>query len=721
MPVSTRSACLLAMLSALGAHADDPAKPGEVVLKKVVTRATEEPGLGLTKPSTAGSRLGLTGLQTPASIDVITSDTIRARGQNSVAQAVTQNGVGFTINSAPLFGSGYAARGFATNNSIMQLYDGTRLYLGIGNITYPFDTWTVDRIEILHGPASVLYGEGAIGGVVNVISKRPATDAFHHELQISAGSYDTYGLAVDSTGPLSDNLSYRISASGRESQGWVDLGENSSKTFAGALRWQATSDLAFTLSSDYGDQRPMAYFGTPLIDGHLDKSLRHENYNIKNHRAQFKDSWNRLKAEWTPNENLEFRNTLYQLHSRREWRNAEVYDWDAGTGLIDRSEYLHIIQSQNQVGDRLDATVKSRVAGGDNTLVLGLDLNRADLGYINNLYTGSGAFEIVTSVSPKNFDHGYFESLLPVNKLFSSTVEQRSLFVEDRFAWSEQWSAVAGIRYDHIEIDRDGRRKADDSLARTFDTVSWRIGTVYNPIPTVAIYAQYATATDPVTSLLQLTPSQEQFDLTTGKQWEVGVKQSFAEGRGEWTVSVFDIVKRKLLMPNPTNPLVTDQIGKQSSRGVELALAMALGAGWSIDANATWLRAKYDDFTQVTGFDFVNGELVVETASFAGNVPFQVPERSANLWLNWNFLQRWNARLGTQYVGKAYYDYANTQKIDAYTVVHAALEWQPVDNTTLALQVHNLFDRVYAETWHGENQWFLGQPRTVEVVARMKF
>jgi len=704
------------MLSAVGAHADEALKPQDTVLKKIVVRESDEAELGLTKATTAGSRLELTGLQTPASVDVISSEIIRKRGQNSVAQAVTQNGVGFTMNSPAIFGSGFAARGFTGNNSIMQLYDGTRLYLGTGNVTYPFDTWTVDRIEILHGPASVLYGEGAIGGVVNVISKKPATDAIHNEIQVSAGSYDTYGLALDSTGPLSDTVSYRISGSGRKSEGWVDLGESSSKTFAGSLRWQATSDLAVTLSSDYGDQRPMAYFGTPLINGHLDKSLRDENYNVNNHRIQFKDSWNQLKAEWTPNENLEFRNTLYQLHSSRQWRNAEVYDWNQTAGLIDRSEYIQIKQSQNQIGDRMDATLKSRLAGADNTLTVGFDFNRADFGYSNNFFSPGGAFDVGSSVTPKDFAHGYFTAL-PADKVYDSTVKQRSMFVEDRIAWSEQWSTVAGLRYDHIEVERDGRRDPTDSMERTFDPISWRIGAVYNPIPTLAIYAQYATAADPVGPLLQTDASKEQFDLSTGKQWEMGVKQSFAEGRGEWTVSVFDIVKRKLLVMNPST-FRYDQIGQQSSRGIELALAMDLGAGWSIDANATWLRAKYDDFS---GVDINWDTFEISKVSYNGKVPILAPERSGNLWLSWNFLPRWNARLGTQYVGKSHYDYANTQVIDAYTVVHASLEWQPVDSTTLSLQVHNLFDRVYAETWHSENQWFLGQPRTVEVVARMKF
>ncbi len=702
-----RLACLIAALTATGLHAQ------ETVLKKVSVYGTEEAQLGLTVPARTSSRLNMTPLQTPASVDVISSETIRSRGQNSVAEAVSQNGVGVTTFSSPIFGSAYASRGFAGNNSVMQLFDGTRLYLGIGNITFPFDTWNVERVEVLHGPASVLYGEGAIGGVVNVVPKRPATDKLRHEIQLSAGSDDTYGAAIDSTGPLNDVIAYRFSASGRDSNGWTDLGENSSESYAAALRVQATSDLVLTLSSDYGRQQPMAYFGTPLIDGQLRKSLRNENYNVRNHRIEHKDSWNQIKAEWTPSDAIAIRNTVYQVHSRREWRNLEVYDWNAASGEIDRSEAIHIVQSQNQIGDRFDVTINNRILGGENALVVGFDVNTSDFAYSNNFYSGGGAFSNVYPVVPKHFDHGRF-SALGALKQYESSVDQHSVFFEDRFVFSEQWSVIAGARYDHIEIEREDRRTPSNNLKEGFDSVSWRAGVVYNPVSTLSVYAQYATATDPVAPLLTLTPSNEQFDLSEGEQWEIGIKQSFLQGRGEWTASYFDITKEKLLVRNLTNMLVTDQIGQQSSHGIELALSLALGAGWHLDTNATWLKAEYDKFTQI---DFNTFSVV----SYAGNVPLVVPERSANLWLGWDFLPAWTARAGVQYVGSAHQDYANETERKSYTVTHANLEWRALDNTVLMLQVHNLFDRVYAENWHGENQWFLGNPRTLELSARMKF
>jgi iron complex outermembrane receptor protein len=111
-----------------------------------------KPGLNLDNPSSTGSRLGLTPLQTPASVEVIPGETIRERGQQSVNDAVTQNATGFTSVASPgNGGTAFAVRGFAGHNSVMRLYDGTRLYLGNGTVTFPFDTWSAERIEGLAG------------------------------------------------------------------------------------------------------------------------------------------------------------------------------------------------------------------------------------------------------------------------------------------------------------------------------------------------------------------------------------------------------------------------------------------------------------------------------------------------------------------------------------------------------------------------------------------
>ncbi|MQA29222.1 MAG: TonB-dependent receptor plug domain-containing protein [Luteitalea sp.] len=111
------------------------------------------------------------------------------------------------VNTSSAFGFALSARGFSGNNSVMQLYDGMRMY--VTTVTFPSDPWMAERLEVLRGPASVLYGEGAIGGAINVVRKGP-TRMRQSEVKISAASFDTVGLGAGTGGSLSDKISYRV-------------------------------------------------------------------------------------------------------------------------------------------------------------------------------------------------------------------------------------------------------------------------------------------------------------------------------------------------------------------------------------------------------------------------------------------------------------------------------------------------------------------------------
>jgi iron complex outermembrane receptor protein len=147
---------------------------------------------------------------------------------------VTQNGTGFTASPAPGNGSlSFNTRGFTGNSTVMTLYDGTRFYVGAGTLTFPFDNWSADRIEVLRGPASVMYGEGAIGGAINVIPKRPLSVS-RNEAEVSFDTNGTKRLAVDSGGPISKDVAYRFAAVGDLSDGWVDRNKTSDAALSAA-------------------------------------------------------------------------------------------------------------------------------------------------------------------------------------------------------------------------------------------------------------------------------------------------------------------------------------------------------------------------------------------------------------------------------------------------------------------------------------------------------
>lgn len=668
------------------------------------------PTLNLTGTSTAGSRLGLTRLQTPASVDVISAETMAERGQQNILDAVTQNAIGVTAQPAP--GNGgvtFNARGFTGNGSVMTLYDGTQLAIGAGTVTFPFDTWSAERIEVLHGPASVLYGAGAVGGAINVVTKLPTWVSFI-QAEMSLDSNMTRRIAVDSGGPVSKDVAYRITAAGDMSDGWVDRGESSNVAIHAAVQIKQNEDVTWTLSTDYGDRSPMRYFGTPLVNVRLDDALRFKNYNVGDSSIRYQDSLSQVKTEWQITDSISVRNTLYYLDTHRHWKDAENYTYNPATGLIDRSSYLEIFHNEQQLGDRMDATFRGHVFGMANELLTGFEVSRTSFApYRINSTTSSNT--AASSVNPYNFAPGSFFTTVPTTATFGSLANQVAVFAEDRLSITDQLSLVAGIRQDEPTITRTDYITPGNSYEQSFSKTTWRAGVVYEPIKNLAFYGQYSTAVDPVGGLLSLSFGNRNYDLATGKQAEVGVKQSFWGGRGEWTLAAYDIVKNDLLARDPINPLIVTQVGQQSSRGVEASVGFALDYGWRLDANTTFLRAKYDDFVQAAGTGSIN---------YAGNVPINVPQNVSNIWATWAFAPNWSAHAGIQIAGKRYGDNANTVEMPAYNVVNAGLQWKPDLNTTVSFRVYNLFDKVYATSGNA-TQWLLGMPRTAQLAVNVKF
>ncbi|MGF3027097.1 TonB-dependent receptor [Methylobacterium aquaticum] len=664
-------------------------------------------GLNLATPNRSGSRLDLSPLQTPASIEVIPGQKIRERGQETVQEAITQNAAGITSIGAPGNGFGaYTSRGFSGVNSVMQLYDGTRLFVGVNTVTYPFDTWNVDRIEVLRGPASVLYGDGAIGGVINVVPKKAVAVPIN-AARAALGSDGVKRLAFDSGGPVGENVFYRFNISGNQANGWLNRnGEFANLAISGSLLYQATPDLAFTLSHDYGYQEPLRYFGTPLIGGRIDPRLRFQNYNIDGSLIVFKDNWTQLKAEWSPSDDIVIRNTAYRLLSDRHWRNLESYAYVPSTGLIRRSSPIEIFHNQEQIGNRLDATIKGTVFGFRNEFVAGFEVNHIDFRLRNNSpYRGEN------TVNPFLFAPGFFSSLDSVRPLYVSSTDQYSLFAEDRLILSDQLSLIAGVRYDAPSVRREDLVTPSASFTKDFSALSYRFGAVYNPTPDSSLYASYATAVDPVNSLITVPLNQKDFKLSSGEQVEVGYKQLFWEGRGEFTLAGYRISKKDLLTVDPLRPTISIQVGSQSSHGVEAFASIGLWENWRIEGNLALLHAQYDDFQQSVGGVAVN---------YAGNRPISVPERIANLWLTWAFAPRWEARAGVQFVGETFSDFANTVRRPSYEVVNGTLDYRVTDDSRFSVRVYNLLDKIYPVAGSA-NTWLLGRPRSVEVAYSVTF
>lgn len=702
---------LTCAMAASGAFAAEPAESAAArddrhALPTIDVTARNVPTDPLTQPLETGSRLGLASLDTPASVETVTADAIDARGDRTVLDAVTR-ATGFTNAAAPgNGGTALSVRGFGGQESVMTLLDGVRLLPAAGTITFPFDTWSVDRIEVLRGPASVLYGEGAIGGVVNVVPRRPQRTR-ETTLQAGIGADGAKRVAFDTTGALGPRLSYRFYLSDARANGLAERADTHTTAFGGALKLDVSPRLTLTLDYDYGRQMPATYFGVPAPNGVLDPTLRKANYNVGDATITYYDQWTRLSATYRPAAGVTIDNQFYYLTSNRHWRNAEAYALDAATGRVTRGDYLELHHHQRQVGDRLSARVDGQLFGHANRFVVGTEFNQITFEGINNSPYGGES-----TVNAHGFDPGVFTSPDPTVPQFRTRTRQAAVFAENRLEVLPRLAWVSGLRYDHIAFNRE-QAATGAGFDKRFAHLGWRTGFVYEIAPTLSAYAQYTTGAEGLGSLVTLSASQANFRLATGEQWEAGIKQTLFDGRAYWTFAVYDITKRNLLSTDPLNPALRQQVGRQSSRGVELTGGARLPHGVTVDANVALLRARYDEFNQTIGG---------VAQSRAGNVPSNVPQQTANLWLGWAFAERWQANAGVRYVGPTYGDDANRVSIPSYTVFDASLRWQATSRTDFALYLRNLANRTYAATTsNGGEQWLLGPSRAAELVATMRF
>lgn len=691
--------------------AQSPSAPASTQLPALrvtdTTPAAEVGSLQLDRPNPTGSRLNLSPLETPATVQTITGETLRQRGDRSVLDAVTR-ATGITGVATPGNGNaGLSVRGFTGVTSVMQLYDGVQLFVGNGTVTFPFDPWTVDRIDILSGPSSVLYGQGAIGGVVNVIPRRPDRSGFSTTGYAALGSFDTYRQAVDSTGPLGDRAGYRLDVSHATSGGYVDRGKSESLALSGSFVFEPRDDLKFTLSEDYGYQHPMGYFGTPLIGGQLLSALRERNYNVQDAKMAWNDNRTMLRTDYTPVDGVAVRNDFYYLRTDRHWREVEGYTFQPATNQILRNTYIESVHAQSQVGDHGNVTVSGKPLGHQNDFAVGFDVNSVTFQSKSNTPFGGTSL-----VNPYSFDPGVFINQAGTVPRWRSQTSQMGFYGEDRFKIVDSLSLVGGVRYDEYSLHRTDLVPygvTDKTLSNT----SWRLGTVYEVIPDLSLYFQYATAADPIGSLISLTAAQQAFTLATGDQFEGGIKHVLWGGRAQYTLAGYSITKNNLTTLSPTNPAVTQQVGQQSSAGFEAAGSVDVGWGLRIVANVTALDAQFDQFGERVG---------TATVSRKGNTPPNVPKTVANLWVDWSFADNWLLGAGMRYVGSRFADNANTLTLPSYTVVDAGIRWRPLENLWFDGRIYNMFDTLYAAApYNGGTQWILGQPLAAEVSVTARF
>ncbi|WMD20456.1 TonB-dependent receptor [Achromobacter seleniivolatilans] len=733
MKNTTARTLLLGLLASGSAHAltTDPAietlAPATVYGDGHTEVAPNGP-INLDARDSTGSRLGLTLRETPATVTVISREQIEARGALNTQEIA--RGIPGVDNASPPGNAGAVSyRGFS-GGQVSQLFNGISVqYDSVAG--RPVDSWIYDRVEAIGGPATFLFGAGAVGGAINYVTKLPERDTFYGG-QMRIGSFDSRQVSVGLNQQLAGEPGgrghyLRIDANTGSSHGWVDGNHSRASQVAASLLSDLGSDVTQTFAVEFQrEQVDRPYWGTPLKtgangvvqgEGHIMDGTRFKNYNVNDGLYEQSVLWARSLTEWRAAPNLTFNNTLYYYRAERDFRNLESYRFNAANTLVQRSGALLQRHEQSLIGNRVEGLFKSTLAGLRSDWSFGADFS---VNKITRYPTSLPAQ--VDAVDPYDFSPGDFYDIPGMKRGHSADRDNRiqtlALTLENRTEVLPGVAIVSALRKDFIDLDLTNRRAitaaSPATASRSYTPLTGRLGVNWEITPEASLYAQYATAADPPSGLLATSSFADVLNndkLTTGRQTEVGSKFNFWEGRGAATVSVYEIKRKNMATADPDNPGVSVPVGAQSARGIELAGGLQLTPKLSMQANIAFVDPKYDDFSQAVGGVPVSRN---------GNVPTNTPRRIANVWLDYAFIPDWNASVAARHVGRVYADAANTTWAPAYTVFDAALSHRINRNVSVTGRVRNLADKVYAAN-ATPTMYYLGAPRSFELTLQARF
>ena len=687
------------------------AQPAQQLQTVTVTGERDPRAAPLEQPSGTGSRLGLSIKETPASVDVLSQEVMQERGDRTMVEAV---GKVPGMNGGRVGAShiGFSARGFI-DNGVTWLYNGVRVPGSSNFSSRILDTANYDRIEVLRGPAAVLNGEGGSGATINLVSRAPSFTQQPFELDYAYASFNAHRLHAGTGGVIKeDAVAYRADLSTNRYGSNVNGERTVLDRFTGSLLFKLSDKLKLTVELDkLRDEAEDYYYGTPLVNGKIDPSLRRINYNNLTDNVYASDTtWLRAQLEWQATTDLLVRSQTYGYDSFRNWRDVDDFTYIAGTTpTVRRNTWADLDHDHQLVGTRLDALFNGKVGSLDNRLLVGADINRTDFKTARNGFP-AGTEAPVDAYNPPSVP------LSSGTNVFKTpgrdvAIEQWSVFVEDQLSITQQFKMVGGLRHDSFKTDwiyYDQAGAPRESRQHSFN--SWRVGAVYDLTPGATVYASYATAVEPGGSLVILNRNQSQLDLTTAKQFEVGIKQGFWSGKAEWTAAVYDIQKRNVFVPDPARPTNRLPVGKQSSQGVELSLGLRPTDQWQVDGNLAYVHARYDEFSAGN-----------PPVSLSGNVPRLVPQWMANLGLQYKPAAAWTVGAWARHVGKAYINDTNTLELPAYTTLDLSANYRYSKAVDLGFRIRNATDALYAESAYGSTQVLIANPRSYELSVRLKF
>jgi catecholate siderophore receptor len=671
---------------ATNAFAAEPKKEEEFALPPVVVTDKTSPYV---VPNLGLQRLPEPVQNIPQSITIVPRQVIEEQAATTLRDALRNvTGIGIAAGEGGgAQGDNFTLRGFSARNDMYL--DGVR-----DSGTYFRDSFNLEAVEVLKGPASIYFGRGSTGGIINQVSKAPRLEGFY-DGAFSAGSGPFFRGTADINQPLSPTMSLRVNAMAQHAD-IVDRDhvEVTRQGFAPTLTLglgtptQMTFGYFFQHEDNVSDQGFPFFHGKPvrvdrstwygLTDDDYEKtytdigtiSLNHRFNDALNLRSAFRFSNVRRHTDPSIPQTLCAAPTncgpgaiITGVNRSRPQRNTKESIWDSQTDLTARFDtwgFGHTLSSGLEFSwERLD-TVRYASSGPATTL------NNPNNGQPSNPKTLTAD----TLTNAPGFD----------------------IYAADQIALHEYFDLIGGLRWDWFNADQKNRVQGGPSFESTDNMWSYRGGLVFHPTQQQSYYFSYATAFNPSAEGLVINAANQATPPEKNEIFEIGTKFLLMGGQLTLQGALFQIEKTNARTNDPvTGTQVLD--GKQRSRGVELGAAGRILPGWNVFAGFTYLDAK---ITKSNDTQTVEGV----TYSLQGKVPQNVPEYSATLWTTYDFLDKWQIGGGPTYVGSRYANNSNANEVPGYVRWDATLAYKISEKIECRFNAQNFTNKHYIESVH---------------------
>ncbi|MFQ4146086.1 TonB-dependent siderophore receptor [Chlorogloeopsis sp. ULAP02] len=634
----------------------------------------------------------------PQSIQIVPQQVIE--DQNVIyLQDALRNATGVVPSTAPDFSTNFFnIRGFSSTD-----FSGNILRNGLRDprATIGFETTNVEQVEVLRGPASVLFGQGNPGGTINIITKQPLREPFY-AIDATIGSFDFYRGAIDLSGPLNDSktLLYRLNTSYRYSESFVDLVEARNFLIAPVVSLALGENTRLTFEGEYIDTSRTFSFGLPAVgtvlpnpNGRISRSLGinegpSESQNIRVGYVlehEFSENWSVRNA---------FRAGFWQVDDEYTFPSQLLPD----NRTLER-QLAEDLRTNNNYIFTTDLVGRFSTGSIEHQLLLGFDLSRID----ETLRFGQSDPLPFDLFNPK---YGQFFGSITRLEDIATRTDVLSIYVQDQITLIENLKLLLGGRFDLFR-QTDQNFLADTRAEQSGDAFSPRVGIVYQPIEPISLYASYTRSFTPT---IGTAFDGSTFQPERGTQYEIGVKADFNDKLSA-TLALYDLTRTNVTTDDTRAgipPGFSIQTGKQRSQGVELTVQGEILPGWNI----------------IAGYAYTNARLTKDNTFEEGNFLSNAPENAFNLWTTYEiqqgYLRGLGLGLGFFFVGERQADLANSFQLPSYFRTDAAIFYRR-NQFRAALNFRNLFDVDYFESAFGSLRVYPGEPFTVQGTISWQF